>query len=54
MKPAEDLFFELLSLGMAKSAAEPLGKTVGLDLLRLYEEAADNYFQQGKYGQALE
>lgn len=33
---------------------EPLGKAVGLDLLRMYESAADRYFELSRYGRALE
>ncbi|PRP84713.1 hypothetical protein PROFUN_07963 [Planoprotostelium fungivorum] len=51
---AESLFFQLIKYGFAKSLAEPLGQTVGLDLLTLYEEAGDAYFREQKYGQALD
>ena len=44
----------LTSIGLERTEAEPLGKTAGLDLLQLYEEAADNYFAAGHYGRALE
>jgi hypothetical protein len=48
------IFNQLLSQGLEKNEAEPLGKTVGLDLLNLYEEIADEYFEKGQYGRSLE
>jgi hypothetical protein len=53
-QPPETIFFRLLAQGMEKTDAEPLGTTVGLDILHLYEVAADRYFEIGKHGRALE
>jgi hypothetical protein len=49
----EAIFYQLLNAGLQK-LAEPLGKTVGLDLLTLYESAGDKYFAEQSYGRALE
>lgn len=49
-----DIFFALVKEGLIKNGAESFGKTVGLDILNLYEQAADSYFQEGSYGLALE
>lgn len=45
---------DLLAQGLEKTDAEPLGKTVGLDILALYEHAADRFFAKGNFGRALE
>lgn len=50
----EDLFRHLLHQGWERVSGETLGKTAGLDLLGLYESAADTHFQEGHYGRALE
>eukprot|EP00727_Mastigamoeba_balamuthi_P014412 m51a1_g9596 hypothetical protein (1520) ;mRNA; r:1034033-1039913 len=49
----ETIFFQLVAQGLEKSDAEDLGKTLGLDLFSLYEQAADSYFAQREYGRAL-
>ena len=36
------------------ASAEALGKTFALDLLALYEAAADSHIHSGDYGRALE
>lgn len=43
-----------MASGLEKTKAEPLGLTFGLDLLRLYELAADAYFAEGQDARALE
>ncbi|KAF2070250.1 hypothetical protein CYY_008433 [Polysphondylium violaceum] len=53
-KSPEEIFFELVSKNLEKSDGEALGKTFRMDLLSLYETAADNAFEQGQYGRALD
>jgi hypothetical protein len=50
----EKLFFQLVSQGLERSDAEDFGKTLGLDLFTLYEQAADSYFADHDYGRALD
>ncbi|KAL6076588.1 negative regulation of SNARE complex assembly, variant 2 [Balamuthia mandrillaris] len=50
----EQIFFSLISSGQEKVEAELLGKTMGLDLLTLYERAADANFAAGNHERALE
>lgn len=57
LRSSEDIFMELLNHSerfcvKVEELAEPFGKTVGLDLLRLYEDAADHHFKKGDYGKA--
>lgn len=49
----EKIFFQLVSQGLERSEAEEFGKTLGLDLFGLYEQAADACFQEKDYGRAL-
>ncbi|GAM25148.1 hypothetical protein SAMD00019534_083230 [Acytostelium subglobosum LB1] len=53
-KSPEEIFFELVSKNLEKSDGEALGKTFRMDLLSLYETAADHAFDQGHYGRALD
>eukprot|EP01133_Synstelium_polycarpum_P004979 gene4979-5790_t len=53
-KTPEEIFFELVSKNLEKSDGEALGKTFRMDLLALYETAADHSFDQGQYGRALD
>ena len=50
--PAEQIFTALLS--QDRAAADALGKTMQLDIFRLYESAADQQFFDGNYDAALE
>jgi hypothetical protein len=52
-KSPEKIFFDLLASNADKEA-ESLGKTFELDLLRLYETAADEFFDLGEFGRSLE
>jgi len=49
----EEMFEELVTLGLEK-LAEPLGKSLSLDLLFLYEKQADIHFSRSQFGRALE
>ncbi|EFA80011.1 regulator of chromosome condensation domain-containing protein [Heterostelium album PN500] len=53
-KSPEEIFFELVSKNLEKIDGEALGKTFRMDLLSLYETAADLSFDQGRYGRALD
>eukprot|EP01133_Synstelium_polycarpum_P010231 gene10231-11922_t len=53
-KTPEEIFFELVGKNLEKSDGEALGKTFRMDLLGLYETAADHSFDQGQYGRALD
>jgi hypothetical protein len=53
-KQPEEIFYSLVAGGLEKTKAEPLGLTFGLDLLHLYELAADAYFAEGQDARALE
>eukprot|EP01132_Coremiostelium_polycephalum_P004737 gene4737-5913_t len=53
-KSPEEIFFELVSKNLEKTDGEALGKTFRLDLLSLYETAADHSFELGQYGRALD
>ncbi|KYQ88989.1 regulator of chromosome condensation domain-containing protein [Tieghemostelium lacteum] len=53
-KSPEEIFFELVSKNLEKSDGEALGKTFRMDLLSLYETAADLSFEMGQYGRALD
>ncbi|EGG19322.1 regulator of chromosome condensation domain-containing protein [Cavenderia fasciculata] len=53
-KTPEEIFFELLSKNLEKTDGEALGKTFRMDLLSLYETAADHAFEQSQYGRALD
>jgi hypothetical protein len=50
----EVIFSQLVEQGFEKTSGEALGKTVGLDLFRLYESAADSFFDRKLYARALE
>jgi hypothetical protein len=50
----ENIFYSLIGKGLEKSEAESFGKTMALDMLTLYETAADKYFELGKYQRAFE
>jgi alpha-tubulin suppressor-like RCC1 family protein len=50
--PPEQIFFELVQ--QRSASAEALGKTFALDLLALYEAAADSHIHRGDYGRALD
>lgn len=50
---AEEMFEELVRVGLEK-LAEPLGKSLSLDLLFLYEKQADLHFSRSQFGRALE
>jgi len=52
MRP-EEIFKSLVMGGLERNHAEPLGKTLGLDLLLLYKEVADEYFEAGQHERAL-
>lgn len=48
----EKIFFKLISMGNDEEA-EMLGTAFRLDILHLYELAADEYFEKQDYGRAL-
>jgi hypothetical protein len=50
----ENIFYSLIGKGLEKSEAESFGKTMALDMLTLYETAADKYFELGNYQRAFE
>ena len=50
----ETIFSQLVEQGYEKTNGEALGKSVGLDLFRLYESAADSFFERKQYARALE
>ena len=50
---AEEIFLKLVRKGLESEEAEPFGKTLSLDLFRLYEEIADKYFEKKYFGRAL-
>jgi hypothetical protein len=52
MRP-EEIFKRLVIGGLERNHAEPLGKTLGLDLLGLYHTMADEYFEAGDHERAL-
>eukprot|EP01087_Luapelamoeba_hula_P006210 TRINITY_DN1629_c0_g2_i2.p1 TRINITY_DN1629_c0_g2~~TRINITY_DN1629_c0_g2_i2.p1 ORF type:complete len:1654 (-),score=167.20 TRINITY_DN1629_c0_g2_i2:56-4594(-) len=52
-QPPEVIFYKLVGQFENSEEAESLGKTMGLDVLGLYEAAADRYFDDGHYDQAL-
>lgn len=49
----EQVFTELVAAGGDAADAENLGKTLSLDVLRLYEQAADAAFAERDYARAL-
>lgn len=50
----QQIFHDLVNQGLEHSDAEPFGKTLGLDLHNLYEEAADAAFANCNFERSIE
>ena len=50
----EQIFLDMIRKGLESKEAEPLGKACGLDVLGLYEVAAEQAYEAKNYGRALE
>eukprot|EP00658_Telonema_sp_P-2_P041210 TRINITY_DN2946_c0_g1_i1.p1 TRINITY_DN2946_c0_g1~~TRINITY_DN2946_c0_g1_i1.p1 ORF type:complete len:1090 (+),score=259.73 TRINITY_DN2946_c0_g1_i1:160-3270(+) len=49
----EQLFTQLVTSGLERNHAEPLGQTLELDVLQLYLQVGEEHFSRGQYDRAI-
>ncbi len=49
-----EILYRLIADGRETDGAEPLGNTLGIDVLKMFEKAGDFYFHSGAYGRAFD